>query len=191
MSDVYTVASGNKIKFGLAAAAAKSFDITLEQASADIDEIQGTDGDRIVRAKAVAAYTVLQKPVIVTDDLWSIPEIGGFPGAYMKEVARWFTAKNWLDLCQRLASREIILSQWVAFYDGTKTVIVNENFSGTILKQPSGNSTIPFETIVSMEGDDNLSIADIYTHSNHKRIENRRATHVWKRLFQELGHEQR
>lgn len=72
--------TGNPEKFAIGSQTCRGYGIELSQNSLEIDEIQGEDAERIVRDKADKAYSLIGEPVIVSDDSWEIPGLGGFPG---------------------------------------------------------------------------------------------------------------
>ena len=94
-------ATSNPRKFAIGKRAFSRFDITLQKVAIDIDEIQGEDPEVILRDKAVKAYEIVRQPVLVSDDSWSIPALGGFPGAYMKSMNVWFKPEDFLPVKPR------------------------------------------------------------------------------------------
>lgn len=133
----YSVITTNEDKFRTAQKVCAEFGVELEQvATYDIDEIQGEDAERIIARKAADAYALVQKPVIVTDDSWVIPALGGFPGAYMKSVSQWFTVEDWRRLLHGLPDRTVILRQLVAYQDEHEQVVFSVDVQGILLEEP-------------------------------------------------------
>jgi effector-binding domain-containing protein len=85
-------ATGNNLKYKLAAPVALQHNVQLTQSALDIDEIQSQDVEKVARDKAFKAFTVVKQPVFITDDSWSFMGLGGFPGVYMHDVAEWLSA---------------------------------------------------------------------------------------------------
>ena len=154
--------TGNSEKFTLAKQAFTGEGIRLTQAVYDTDEIQGEDAEKIIRDKAQKAFELARRPLIVTDDSWSIPALGGFPGAYMKSVNHWFTPEDFLALMATKTDRTVYLQQAVAYIDQYETVIFQNQISGYFVAEPRGNTGPPIMRVVSLEGDDDLTIAEIY-----------------------------
>lgn len=139
--NTFSVITTNEDKFRTAQKVCAEFGVQLEQvASYDIDEIQGEDAKKIVARKAADAYALVQKPVIVTDDSWIIPALGGFPGAYMKSVNQWFAIEDWLRLLSGVKDRTVVLSQLVAYQDAHEQVIFAVDVEGILLDKPQGDS---------------------------------------------------
>lgn len=154
-------ATGNKYKFALAKRACDKFGIKLEQAVIDIDEIQGEDGEKIVSHKAKSAFAQLSRPVVVTDDYWDIPALGGFPGAYMKSMNYWLKPEDFIRLMNGVTGRDVILHEYLAYCDGTETVTFLKDIRGQIMTEPRGKNGATFMKVVSMEGDNGLTLAEV------------------------------
>jgi non-canonical purine NTP pyrophosphatase (RdgB/HAM1 family) len=144
--------TGNVIKFRQAAATLKSFDITAEQASLDVPEIQAASGEPVARDKAVKTFAQLGKPLVVSDDSWIIPGLGGFPGPYMKYMNDWFTAEDWLRLTNTLEDRRIILRQIVVYQNADDQQLFTVDIPGILLHEIRGTTPFPQSAIVSFDG---------------------------------------
>ena len=166
-----TFATGNPRKLEEAAAVLKNYDIAVESLQLDIDEIQHHDPFKITEAKARTAYEKVGKPVVVNDSNWEVPALGGFPGGYMKDVANWFTAEDFLALMKDKNDRRIILHDVVAYFDGVKLKIFKFDRYGIFVSEPRGEG-VSMNQVVSMEGSGGLTIAEEFTHRcNDKKID--------------------
>ena len=154
--------TSNNTKFNLGQKQLEKYDITLVQTAIEIDEIQGEDVEVIIRDKAKKAYTALNKPVIVTDDSWTIPGLGGFPGPYMKSINHWFTPDDFIRLTKDLADRRIYLNQLVAYQDEIETVIFKSDVPGELSKEARGTFGPPIMKVAMLDGDNGLTISQIY-----------------------------
>ena len=137
-------------------------DIQLTQSTLDISEIQGEDPEIIIRDKAQKAFDLLGKPVIVSDDSWNIPGLNGFPGAYMKSIDHWFRSEDFLNLTRPLEDRRIILVQMLAYQDDTHQQIFRQEYTGSMLTEARGNYGKPIQKVISMPGDNGLSVSEAY-----------------------------
>lgn len=155
-------ATGNDEKFGIAVAACRPAGITISQRKLDIDEIQGEDSELIIRDKTRKAFAIVQAPVVVSDDSWSIPGLRGFPGPYMKSINHWFTMQDFLNLTRPLADRRIILVQLLAYGDGSGQHVIRREHTATLLPEARGHYGSALQKIVAMPGDTGLSIAEAY-----------------------------
>lgn len=160
----FSVITTNEQKFRLAQKVCAEFGVELEQvAGHDIDEIQGEDAEKIIARKAADAYALVQKPVIVTDDSWIIPGLGGFPGAYMKSVSGWLTTADWQRLLDGVQDRSIVLRQMVAYQDERELVIFSNDVQGILLPEARDEfPKTPIMAFVSFDGG-KTSVAQNFT----------------------------
>ena len=151
--------TGNPHKLEEAKSVLKDYDITIESLQFDIDEIQHYNPLEITKAKARAAYEKAGYPIVVNDSSWEIPALGGFPGGYMKDVANWFTAEDFLALMKDKNDRRIILHDVVAYFDGEQLKLFIYDQTGVFINQPRGEGT-SMNQVVSMEDSGGLTIAE-------------------------------
>jgi non-canonical purine NTP pyrophosphatase (RdgB/HAM1 family) len=159
-------ATGNARKIQEANETLKLYDITVQPVSVDIDEIQHADSAEIVKAKARAAYEVTHQPVAVSDTSWEIPALGGFPGGYMKDVATWFQAEDWLSLMVRHDDKTIYCHEHVAYFDGEELKHFVATYRGVFINEPRGRiiAGASIEQVVILYG--NLTMAEQLAQGN-------------------------
>lgn len=63
-------------------------EVALEQARADVSEIQSTDPEAVVRRKAEAAYERVGSPVLVDDFSLLLDGLNNFPGPLAKHLLK-------------------------------------------------------------------------------------------------------
>jgi XTP/dITP diphosphohydrolase len=147
-------ATTNKIKFKKAEKIFSEVEIDLKRGDFDFEEIQVADGKKIALHKARQAFDFFKKPVIVSDDVWSIPALNGFPGPYMKEVDNWFEAEDWLNLMRSKADKRIKLISYVVYKDEKKEkTFVHESERRFISKERKFFSKDGLLDIITLEGD--------------------------------------
>lgn len=144
--------TGNQIKIRVASEVCRQFKILLTHTSLDIHEIQAEAGEPVARDKADKAYSLLQKPLVVSDDTWIIPGLNGFPGPYMKSVNHWFSREDWLRLTSDLSNRRIILRQIVVYQDADGQKLFYTDIEGMLLKKLHEASDYPHLSITSFDG---------------------------------------
>lgn len=159
MKQCVTFITGNPRKAEEAMAVLATYDITVEVMALDIDEIQHHDPLEITKAKARAAYQKAERPIVVNDVSWGIPALNGFPGGYMKDVAQWLTAEDFLRLMDGRHDRRIILHDVVMYYDGKDLESFVYNQPGVIIKSPRGDG-LSMNRIVVMDNGNDLTIAE-------------------------------
>ncbi len=133
-------ATGNQRKIQEATSTLAPFAIRIEHQSIDIDEIQHHDPIEITKAKVRAAYEIIHQPVVVQDTNWSIPALGGFPGGYMKDVAEWWSAEDWIQIMARHTDKTILCHEHVAYFDGEHLQHFSHTYEGSFADTPRGGS---------------------------------------------------
>lgn len=146
-------ATGNKNKFHTASQVLNDAGVELVQADHDIDEIQAEDAEKIARDKAQKAFDIVKAPVMISDDSWSIPGLGGFPGPYMKSINQWFTPEDFLRLTKDLEDRRIILTQIVLYQDEDQQKLFTKTTVGSLRKDISPYEDEPSSRIKSVTRD--------------------------------------
>lgn len=146
-----TFVTTNDIKYKSAEHIVEKLNFSLDRASMEFEEIQ-SDGEGIARHKAEQAYHALQKPVIITDDTWSIPGLHGFPGAYMKEVNSWFSVEDWLRLTNSLADRRITFTQHAIYQDDRGQHYFAVETAATLLSEAYGESPVKIMSLITLDG---------------------------------------
>lgn len=162
MAEKLIFASGNLEKFHLAQTACKPYGVELIQMLSGLDEIQSEDPEMVIRDKTHRAYQKFKRPLIVSDDSWSIPALHGFPGPYMKSVNLWFKASDWLHLMEPYEDRRVVLAQLLAFHDEHGIRVFRSELPGTFLPEARGTYGSPAHKVITMQGDHGLSIAEVY-----------------------------
>ncbi len=156
-------ASSNKEKFAIAMHVCEKAGLTINQLFLEIDEIQGENPELIVKDKAIRAYEQYGKPVVVSDDSWSIPALNGFPGPYMKSLNYWFKPEDFLRLMNGIEDRSVYIHQYLAYYDGREILIFQNDIPGVILtKQQGENTKSPCMTVVALDSDNGKTIAEVF-----------------------------
>lgn len=162
MSTIY-FATSNQEKMLIAQTVCSKFNINVEQANLDIDEIQGEAPVIIVQDKARRAYEGLSMPIVVSDDSWDIPALNGFPGPYMKSINKWFKPDDFLRLMNGIKDRSIILHQLLAYYDGNTMKVFSNNIHGQVINEVRGkNVRSPNMTVIVLDSDNGKTIAEVF-----------------------------
>jgi len=172
--------TGNSTKFEVGDETLLAYDIQLIQEPHDIDEIQSDDPEKIVKDKAARAFELIGKPLIVTDDSWSFSGLKGFPGAYMHYMNEWLSVEDFLRLTQPLEDRTATLTQMLTYTDGTVAKTFRLDSPGQILKEARGESEFPNHQIITLDGDNGLSIAEVHALKSPKKEP--RVAQIWHKF---------
>jgi len=153
----------NSDKFATAKSVLDKADIPLEQIKKEVPEIQSEDPKEVAVDKARKVYELIKEPVVVTDDSWSFEGLNGFPGVYMHSMNQWFKPEDFLRLVLPLENRNVTLTQYLVYVDNKQTKVFLGQTKGTLLKEVKGVSDHPSHSVITLEGDDGISIAEAYT----------------------------
>ena len=93
LSELFFVSS-NKNKFQEAERILSNLGMQIDFFKTTLQEIQSNNLNDIAEKKAINAYDLIQKPVIIEDDGLFIKPLNGFPGSYSSKNAQdhslWF-----------------------------------------------------------------------------------------------------
>lgn len=131
--------TGNKRKIGEAKSSCDLFDIQVNQKQIVSDEIQSHDPLKIAKYKAMKAYESLNLPLVINDAFWSIPSLGGFPGGYMKDIAKWFTPEDFISIMRNKDNRRVIITECIVYKDSKILKTFTKDFIGEMGYISSGN----------------------------------------------------
>jgi XTP/dITP diphosphohydrolase len=130
--------TGNARKVADLEGALQPYDIKVEQLDLPVDEIQGTDPEKIALHKAKEAFRLAGRSVLVNDVFWNITALRGFPGPYMHDIAGWLKPEDWLALMQDKTDRSVSRTQSVVYYDGKRSKIFTKVYWATMITEPRG-----------------------------------------------------
>lgn len=78
---------------------------SVQQIKLDLIEPQGKDAKEIAMSKAIQAWQILKKALVVEDSSFHIKELNGFPGPYIKYLNEIFGANGILKITKSLNDR--------------------------------------------------------------------------------------
>jgi XTP/dITP diphosphohydrolase len=120
----------------------------------DTFEIQDEDAVKIAVSKAEQAFLLIGRPLFVNDASWIIPELGGFPGPYMKYVNGWFKPEHFIALMTGAKDRSIILRDIIVYIDDNGTKVFTHDHPGKVLEEVyPGEYRSPSDAVVSLSKD--------------------------------------
>ncbi len=136
LSDVSFVSS-NKNKFEEAKNIVSKFGLKLEFLKSHLQEIQADALEEIVTHKAIQAFSIYSKPVIVEDAGLFIKSLGGFPGPYSSFVFDTLGNKGILRLVS--VKRDAVFRSIIAYCERDGDVhLFSADVSGLISKKEHG-----------------------------------------------------
>ncbi len=145
-------ATTNKRKFREAEAGCREWGIEVNQIELDINEIQSKDTRYISLNKAEEAFRLVQKPLVITDTSWAIPSLNGFPGGYMKDIASWFEAEDFINLLKSKKDKRISFTECIVYKDKINTKVFSNEYWGIVTDTPRGKGTSSIEKVAEFKG---------------------------------------
>ena len=145
------LASRNARKLGEATLGCRPFGISIQQVNVEFQEIQSKDPLEIALHKSVQAFQQLRKPVVVADTFWTIPALNGFPGAYMKEVTRWFGPEDFVRLLLPYQDKRLCFTETVVYRDENQHRTFAGEYWGVMSPSPRGTG-IAIEQVAEFNG---------------------------------------
>jgi XTP/dITP diphosphohydrolase len=169
--------TGNSRKFQDMCAACEPHGIVVEQLVLPVDEIQSHDPKKIAVHKAKEAFRLARRPVVVNDAFWNIIALKGFPGAFMSYINDWLKAEDLLRLMEGKTDRTITCQETLVYYDGKRSKIFNQIYSGTIVTEARGGFQ-PIAQVTVIDGD-TQTIAEIID-ANNGRYHGALTDNLWQ-----------
>lgn len=134
--DVFFVSS-NKNKFDEAKNITSKFGLKLRFRKLSLQEIQADTLEDIARHKAIEAFSICSRPVIVEDAGLFIKSLDGFPGPYSSFVFDTIGNKGILRLVS--SQRSALFRSVIAYCQGYDDVcLFSADVQGTISKKERG-----------------------------------------------------
>lgn len=153
--------TSNKDKITVAKKYLSPLGIDIKEIEMDLEEIQSESGEEIIKRKAKQAFSLLKKPLIVSDHFWRIPALNGFPGAYMKYMNSWLSPQDFLNLMAPYKDRRVFLDEYIYYIDGKNEKLFKEEIEGKVLDNAQGSNEAASRSIVSLRKD-GKSIAECW-----------------------------
>ena len=110
-------ASSNEHKFQEAERILANLGMQINLFKTTLEEIQSNNLNDIAEKKAINAYDLIQKPVIIEDDGLFINSLNGFPGPYSSYVYDTIGNKGIMDLLENSKVRDAKFVSIIAYCD--------------------------------------------------------------------------
>ena len=110
-------------------------DFKIKNKKIDIDEIQSTNVEEVIKHKIEAAYKALKKPCFCEDTGVYIKNMNNFPGALIKF---YFDHLGNKKITQFNGGSKVYAETVIGYHDGKKIHFFKGRINGTIAKKPKG-----------------------------------------------------
>ena len=125
-SELFFVSS-NENKFQEAERILLNFGMQINFFKTTLEEIQSNDLNDIAEQKAINAYDLIQKPVIIEDDGLFINSLNGFPGPYSSYVYDTIGNEGIIKLLENSEIRDAKFVSIIAYCDNDSSVKLFES----------------------------------------------------------------
>ncbi len=118
----------------------------------ELDEIQSTDLDEIVKHKVKQAYDILQKPVLVEDVSLEFNALGGLPGPFIKFFVDGPGLEVTTKLLDSFKDKSAIARCTFGYFDGSKVELFHGSLNGEVSTEPRGDGGYGWDKIFIPNG---------------------------------------
>ena len=112
-SELFFVSS-NENKFQETERILSNFGMQINFFKTTLEEIQSNDLNDIAEQKAINAYGIVKKPIIIEDDGLFIDSLNGFPGPYSSYVYDTIGNKGIMNLLENCETRDAKFVSFIA-----------------------------------------------------------------------------
>ena len=120
-------ASSNENKFQEPERILTNLGVKVNFSKTTLEEIQSSSLSEIAEQKAISAYELIQKPVIIEDDGLFIDSLNGFPGPYSSYVYDTIGNKGIMNLLENSEFRDAKFVSIIAYLGGSDGVKLFES----------------------------------------------------------------
>ena len=157
-------ATGNKEKVNRLREALIRYDlkdVEILQIGLELPEFQSDDINHIAREKARYAFSQLRNPCLVQDSGFFIDALNGFPGVFVKYVAKTINLKGITKLLSGVTNRGCSFKDCLVYYDGNDFHYFQSDTRGFVsLEERGDNVEWPLHKIFIPEGE-NKTLAEM------------------------------
>lgn len=126
--------------------------LKLDSADLEIQEMQALDVEDVARAKALDAYSIIKKPVIVDDTGLYIEALGGLPGAFITWFLKCMGTEGIIKLMRGEKNRRAYVKTCIAYADENGARIFTGEIKGKIPEKVSGKRGFGWDAIFIPDG---------------------------------------
>ena len=126
LSELFFVSS-NENKFQETERILSNLGVKINFSKTTLEEIQSSSLSEIAEQKAISAYELIQKPVIIEDDGLFIDSLNGFPGPYSSYVYDTIGNKGIMNLLENSEFRDAEFVSIIAYLDDNDGVKLFES----------------------------------------------------------------
>lgn len=120
----------------------------------DLDEIQELNSDKVAEHKAKQAWSLVKKPLVVSDQSLYISCLNGFPGPLIKWFWKQVSLEKICQIVHSFSDHNVYAQTTLTYYDGEKMRHFYGKVYGAIPPVPRGTNGFAWDTIFIPQGYD-------------------------------------
>jgi non-canonical purine NTP pyrophosphatase (RdgB/HAM1 family) len=128
--------------------------LNVQAKKMDIPEIQSLDVEEVAKAKALSAFQITGRPVMVDDTGMSVDTLNGLPGALVVWFLDILKPEGILKLLKDEDNRKASVSTCIAYADQSGVFAFTGTIQGKISKSLRGENGFGYDPIFIPEGHD-------------------------------------
>lgn len=156
----------------------------VDSSDIDLDEIQELDHSQVVKFKAIQAYSILKKPILIEDTALSFNSLGRLPGTFIKWFIKDLGLPKIVKLLDGFEDKYAVASVIFCYYDGKDFQIFEGNTSGWVVS-PKGEYGHGWDSIFQPEGSDK-TLAEMTTEEYTEYSARKKAVIKLKEFVEEV-----
>ena len=129
--------------------------VSVESVQLDIDEIQTLDPEECAKKKALSAYLILGKPVLIEDTTLFFEAWNGLPWVFIDYFMNTLGKERLLKLLTDESNRQAYAQTTLAIsLDGKQALTFTGRVDGSISSQIKGDNNLGWDPIFIPQGSD-------------------------------------
>jgi len=125
---------------------------TVKGIKLELDEIQTLDPEECVRKKAVTAYHVFGKPILVEDTSLFFEAWNGLPGVFIDYFLKSVGIIGLLKILTNAKNRKAKAVTYIGIFNGQKCELFKGEIEGKIARKPKGKNGFGWDPIFIPKG---------------------------------------
>lgn len=137
-------------------------DMPLDHHKIDLDEIQSTSLDEVVRHKVRQAYAIAKRPVLVEDVGLGFAALNGLPGPFVKFfVDQPDGLEKMCRMLDGFTDRSARAETVFGYYDGGHLELIRGGLDGVVADHPRGEGGFGWDKIFCPDGFENKTRSEL------------------------------
>ncbi len=145
--------SGNQFKIQEASMILKGAGVSVVPVNTKVEELQTEDTSRLVKDKAIKAFTKIGRPLFVEHTGLYIDYMNGLPGGLTQIFWDTLQADKFTQLFGKQGENKLVAKTVIGFVDGKKFHLFEGSVKGHVPSMPAGNRDFQWDCVFIPEGE--------------------------------------